>query len=232
MKGVFFNRLRFNLVDQTLHCYIYTSTIDEAEELGNYSGQTCEISELENETELVEGTNYKYCITWEGSEAIDLLSKMNNNELYSSMLVGVNPSQTLKAKFVKTRSDAIVPTRAHFSDTGFDITILEPVKSYGNVTLYTTGIKVQPPHGYYFDLVARSSISKTGYTLANNVGIIDQNYRGEIMVALAKIDPDAENLKLPCKIAQLIPRAWYNMIMEESQIDSTLRDDGGFGSSG
>jgi deoxyuridine 5'-triphosphate nucleotidohydrolase len=232
MKGVFFNRLRFNFIDQTLHCYIYTSNIEEADEIANYSGQTCEISELESHTELIEGTGYKYCITWDGCEAIDLLHKLNGSEIYSSMLIGLNTSQTLKTKFVKTRPDAVTPTRAHFSDTGFDLTILEAVKSYGQVTLYTTGIKVQPPHGYYFDLVPRSSISKTGYTLANNIGIIDQNYRGEIMIALNKCDPNAKDIVIPCKIAQLIPRIWYNMIMEESSVDSTSRNEGGFGSSG
>ena len=86
-------------------------------------------------------------------------------------------------------------------------------------------------NGYYFELVPRSSISKTGYSLANNIGIIDQNYRGEIIVALRKNDEKADDLILPCKIAQLIPKQWFNMVFEEDvNITETVRDTGGFGS--
>ena len=137
-------------------------------------------------------------------------------------------------KYVKTREDAIAPKKVSKTDTGFDVTILEAVKSYGDVTLYTTGLIVQPTDGYYFDLVARSSISKTGYILANGVGIIDQDYRGEVLVALRKVDKLVPDIKLPIKIAQLIPRKWYDCepveVVNEA-LSETKRNDGGFGSS-
>ena len=97
--------------------------------------------------------------------------------------------------------------------------------------MYGTGLSVQPPTGFYFDLVPRSSITKKGYILANNVGIIDQGYTGEIMVPLPKIDPDAPDLELPCKIVQLIPRRWYNFTgVDASDLTQTTRGEGGFGS--
>jgi dUTP pyrophosphatase len=133
----------------------------------------------------------------------------------------------------KIRPDAVLPSRAHPEDTGFDVTLLEKDKTLGDVTFYKTGIRVAPPQGMYLDLVARSSISKTGYVLANGVGIIDRNYRGEVLVALRKVDPTAPDLDLPCRLAQLVPRAWHDVsVAEVPSLDpsETDRAEGGFGS--
>ena len=82
-------------------------------------------------------------------------------------------------------------------------------------------------------MVGRSSISKTGWMLANNVGIIDATYRGNIIVALVKVDEKAEELSLPFKLVQLIPRKLIVMNDEEvERLDVTERDAKGFGSSG
>jgi dUTP pyrophosphatase len=92
---------------------------------------------------------------------------------------------------------------------------------------------VQPENGYYFDLVGRSSISKTGWMVANNIGIIDASYTGTVIVALVKIDPDAHEIELPCKLVQLIPRQLILMEpIEVDSLDDTERGDKGFGSSG
>lgn len=64
----------------------------------------------------------------------------------------------------KSRSDAILPTISDVHASGIDLHIIEKVKDFDtDVSLYTTGIKVQPPKGYYFILAGRSSISKSGY---------------------------------------------------------------------
>lgn len=98
---------------------------------------------------------------------------------------------------------------------------------------YDTGVAVQPPPGMYFELVGRSSIAKTGYMLANNIGIIDAEYTGTIMVALAKIRPDAEEIALPCRLVQLIPRRVHHLEpLEVEELIATSRGQGGFGSSG
>lgn len=135
---------------------------------------------------------------------------------------------TIKYKLLKT--DAQVPVKANFNESGYDLTLLDIVKKVNNVTLYGTGISVQPPQGWYFDLVPRSSIIKSGYMLANSVGIIDQDYTGEIMVPLIKIDDSLPDLTLPNKIVQLIPRKWYTVNFVEDALEETKRGDGGFGS--
>lgn len=140
-------------------------------------------------------------------------------------------------KFSKTRLDAITPTLSESSASGIDLHIIEKVKDFNtDVTLYTTGIKVCPPPGYYFLLVGRSSISKSGYSLANGIGIIDDNYTGEIMVALRNHTDD--QLILPSKLVQLVltPKItpyFVEVTKEEwDAIEDTERGTGGFGSTG
>lgn len=63
-----------------------------------------------------------------------------------------------------------------------------------NTILYDTGIKINVKYGYYAEVVPRSSLSKSGYMLANSIGIIDNSYRNNIFVALTKINPDAPDI--------------------------------------
>lgn len=135
---------------------------------------------------------------------------------------------------VKIREDATLPTKAHDTDSGFDVTLTHIIKKEHDVVFYGTGIQVQPPEGFFFMMPPRSSISKSGYILANSVGIIDQDYRGELIVALRKIDLTKPDLTLPCKMVQLIPTPVYHMDMKEVKefTSTTKRGFGGFGSTG
>lgn len=137
----------------------------------------------------------------------------------------------------KLRDDAVVPSKGSAAAAGYDITILEKGKSFGAASLYHTGICIQPPDDLpiCFDLFPRSSIIKTGYILANSIGLIDNDYRGELMVALIKVDPDAPDILAngPVRIAQLVPKIFYNFPVEVvEELTDTVRSDGGFGSTG
>jgi deoxyuridine 5'-triphosphate nucleotidohydrolase len=135
-------------------------------------------------------------------------------------------------KFVKTRPDAVTPTRAHPSDVGYDLTAISVFKTLSPcTTLYETGIVVTPPEGYYVEIVPRSSISKTGYVLSNSVGIIDPSYTGSLKIAVTKVDAYFENLELPFCRAQLVLRKREGFLMSEvKEVEATERGDGGFGS--
>lgn len=136
-------------------------------------------------------------------------------------------------KFTKTLENAVSPQKAHITDTGYDLCIVEKVKEENGMILYDTGIAVQPPMGYYFELVGRSSISKTGYIVANSIGIIDASYTGSLKVALIKINKDVPDIVLPARIVQLIPRQLFHLdAIEVDDINDTTRAEGGFGSSG
>lgn len=154
----------------------------------------------------------------------------NSNAMDMDMIAG---RHTMTFRVKKSHPDAVVPTKAHMSDAGFDVTAIRVLKTEGDVTFYGTGIHVQPPFGYYFQLVPRSSISKTGFSLANSVGIIDAGYQGEIIIALRNNDPYRIDLPLPCRIAQLIPVEIHPMrpVVVDRFLGETERGEGGFGSS-
>jgi dUTP pyrophosphatase len=142
-------------------------------------------------------------------------------------------SEGMAFKFTKTLENAVSPKKAHITDTGYDLCIVKKVKEENGMILYDTGIAVQPPLGYYFELVGRSSISKTGYIVANSIGIIDASFTGSLKVALIKINKDAPDIELPARIVQLIPRQLIHLeAVEVDDLNNTTRADGGFGSSG
>jgi len=181
---------------------------------------------------------------WKGVNALDFLYCMYNNakiflpqkhEVFISLANQHTPflNRLPLFKWARTISDAPKPMKNRFSDSGYDLHLVKKIKVQAGVHYFDTGIRVQPENGYYFDLVGRSSISKTGWMVANNIGIIDASYTGSVIVALIKIDPDALEIQLPCKLVQLIPRQL--ILMEQIEVDSlddTERGDKGFGSSG
>jgi dUTP pyrophosphatase len=133
----------------------------------------------------------------------------------------------------RTSPDAVIPSKGTSSDVGYDVTIISKLKDWNSRTsLYGTGIVVQVPRGYYVELVARSSISKTGYMLANGVGIIDRDYIGELCVPLIRVDDTAPEIELPIRIAQIVLRKQESLPVEEvkEMFEDTIRGEGGFGS--
>ena len=136
--------------------------------------------------------------------------------------------------FVKHSNDAVIPSKAGKNEVGFDLTVIKKIKDINSTTsMYDTCISVKPPTGYYFEIIPRSSLSKTGYMLTNSVGIIDPTYRGTLKVVITKVCPDASDFELPNKRFQLIPRICFNddLIAEEvDELDKTERGEGGFGS--
>lgn len=106
-----------------------------------------------------------------------------------------------------TLPEAVIPTKNMGSDIGYDLTLLKIDKKISNkITRYDTGIQVVPPRGYYIELVPRSSLSNTGYILANSVGIIDPTYTGNLKVVLIKVDDTLPDIVLPFRGVQMILR--------------------------
>ena len=140
---------------------------------------------------------------------------------------------TLKFE-VENYASKHIPTRATNGDVGYDLTLVSLIKQINDCTfMYDTGIHVKPPLGFYTEIVPRSSIYKTGFTLANNIGIIDPGYQGTLKVVVYRIVPNAPLFQLPFKGFQLIVRqAFYPEIEIVKSIcdEETERGDGGFGS--
>jgi deoxyuridine 5'-triphosphate nucleotidohydrolase len=147
-------------------------------------------------------------------------------------------------KVFKVDERAVIPSKARYSDAGYDLTIISEYKRLSkNTAIYDTGIQLEIPNGYYVEIVPRSSISRSGYMLANSVGIIDQGYRGNLYIALTKInDADAEaecaELQLPWKCCQMIVKkqVYSKLIVCEGGgnygIEMSARGTGAFGSTG
>jgi len=135
-------------------------------------------------------------------------------------------------KFKKHDLAAIIPKKAGKHEVGFDLTVIKLVKKIGEKTfMYDTGISVQPPNGYYTEIIPRSSIVNTGYILSNNTGIIDPTYRGTLKICLTKIDDTLPDLKLPFIKLQLVVRKFIIAKGEEVfDLTETERGGGGFGS--
>jgi len=155
-----------------------------------------------------------------GLNCLDFLGKLYSNvNIYDERhkVDFFKNEEVLKFSYVKTDEKAIPPQKSRFTDSGFDLHLIKKIKEVGGVLYYDTGISVKPPSGYYFEVVGRSSISKSGFTLANNLGIIDAGYTGSIIVALLKVDENAKELELPCKLVQLLPRKLYLMEAVETK---------------
>lgn len=184
----------------------------------------------------------KHIVRFTNNNMIDFLGKIYpptsifcNNHKYTlfKQLRGFGGNSCGVFKVQRVKPNAIIPSKPNFSDSGFDLTIIEKIKTKGDVDFYTTGLAIQPSLGYYCHIYPRSSISKTGYMLANSVGVIDSSFVGELIVALRKVDKDADDIELPCRIAQLVPmRCCYPDMIEVDSIEETNRGSGGFGSSG
>ncbi len=189
----------------------------------------------------------KQALEWSGTNALDLLGRLYANATYyltrkhdlyldwcswAPAIRSATPPHPL-FRWARTLPQAVQPTKNSPSDSGFDITLVDRSHRHGAVEFFRTGIRVQPAFGWYFDLVPRSSISKSGYMLANSVGIIDRGYTGEILVPLVKVDPAAADLQLPVRLVQIIPRQIIAAeLVEVVDFDETVRGAGGFGSTG
>jgi len=183
----------------------------------------------------------KPVLLFKGTNAIDLLGRMydkarifwaKRRSQYFDLL-SADIKRVPHVYFTKTLPNTVVPTKAHPSDVGYDLTIVAEHKKVNSVTtMYDTGLKVRVENGWYIEVVPRSSIIKSGYMLTNGQGIIDPSYQGNILVALTKVDPDAVPIELPYRGFQVILRRHHHAIWMEGTEIETTRKEGGFGSSG
>lgn len=137
----------------------------------------------------------------------------------------------------KLRENAVVPTYGSEFAAGADLyaAIEKAVTIEANETkLIPTGLAMEIPVGYAGLVYARSGLaSKRGLAPANKVGVIDSDYRGEVMVALHNHGTKAQTIEEGERIAQMViaPYVTANFILSDS-LDDTVRGEGGFGSTG
>lgn len=170
-----------------------------------------------------------FTLTFVGSNAIDFLGLLG----YYNNKKNMEFYDTVQCKYIATDSTTVIPNKQKQSDVGYDLTIVKKVKVWNNdTTLFNTCLKVQVEDGYYLEVVPRSSLSKSGYMLANSIGIIDPGYTGEILVALTKVDQSAPDIELPFRCCQIIIRKQYHADFSQSLVEfgQSSRNAGSFGS--
>ena len=97
-----------------------------------------------------------------------------------------------------------------------------------------TGLAIEPPTGIVSVICARSGLStKFGIALANGVGIVDSDYRGEIIVSLVNLSDTAYTVHPLDRVAQIIfmPYCFAQFTLSDT-LSETERNTGGFGSTG
>lgn len=137
----------------------------------------------------------------------------------------------------KLDSEAVLPTYGSEYAAGADLyaCIKESVSfEPGETKLIKTGLAMEIPMGYAGLIYARSGLaSKKGLAPANKVGVIDADYRGEIMVALHNHSTSAVSIEPQERIAQLVITPYLTAHFEETdRLSDTVRGEGGFGSTG
>jgi len=143
----------------------------------------------------------------------------------------------MKLCFKKLDPSATVPTYGSDLAAGADLrAVLDaPVTIKPNESvLIHTGIAVAIPAGYVGLVYARSGIAcKRGLAPSNKVGVIDADYRGEIMVSLHNHGTTEQTIDPDERIAQMVITPFIHCEYEEADnLDDTERGTGGFGSTG
>ena len=138
----------------------------------------------------------------------------------------------MKVKIMKVRESALLPTKAHSTDAGYDLYAdTYAVDEYGNA-VYGTGVAMEIPKGYVGLIFPRSSIYKYDLVLSNSVGVVDSGYRGEIMAKFRK-SLLSIRYNLGERIAQLIIMPYPEIeFVEVEELSDSDMGCGGYGSSG
>ena len=144
---------------------------------------------------------------------------------------------SLPVNIKKIKPNAAIPTYGSANAAGADlyacIDSTITIES-GETVLVPTGLAMELPTGYAGLIYARSGLaSKKGLAPANKVGVIDSDYRGEVMVALHNHSKQAAAVEPGERIAQLVITPYIvGLFNEVSELDETERGAGGYGHTG
>lgn len=143
---------------------------------------------------------------------------------------------TLNVK--KLNENAIIPKYGTQYSAGADLYVPNDAKKIAinphQTVLIKLGIAIEIPEGYMGLIFARSGLaSKRSLAPANKVGVIDSDYRGEVMVALHNHSDELQSVEAGERIAQLVVTPFLKCEYNEAdELSETVRGEGGFGSTG
>ena len=138
-------------------------------------------------------------------------------------------------KFKKLTTTAITPTRGSPNSAGLDLYAdADVLVSSGASVMLGTGIAIEIPRDHVGLVAIRSSVGKAGVALANSVGVIDSDYRGEIKLCLTyTAGSGGHYIRRGQAIAQIVIMPVLPVeLVEVDALSTTDRGAGGFGSTG
>lgn len=145
----------------------------------------------------------------------------------------------MKVNIKKLERMAVIPTKGSEEAAGYDLYSYIPGHQAlailpGETEKIKTGIAIEIPKGYAGLIYARSGLAtKQGLAPANKVGVIDSDYRGEIIVALHNHSNALQIVENGERIAQLVITPFLSVEFNEiDELDNTSRGEDGFGSTG
>jgi dUTP pyrophosphatase len=141
----------------------------------------------------------------------------------------------MQLKVKKIHPDAVVPKFAKEGDAGMDLYAVEDCSIYeGGRALIQCGICIELEPGFEAQVRSRSGLAlKSGVSVMNSPGTIDEGYRGEVCVILVNHGHNGYSVKAGDRVAQLvIKRCEPVEVVEVEELSDSSRGDTGFGSSG
>lgn len=140
-----------------------------------------------------------------------------------------------KTRIKKLNNRAIIPTRGSEDAAGYDLYANNEQRlliNSGDTVKVGTGIAMEIPEGYFGAIFARSGLAtKQGLRPANCVGVVDSDYRGELIVALHNDSNEPREIMPNDRIAQLVIMPYLTVdFVESDTLDDTDRGEGSFGS--
>lgn len=143
----------------------------------------------------------------------------------------------MRVNIKKLSDTATNPTRGSAAAAGYDL--YADVKENTDIKPHTTakigtGLAMEIPDGYFGGIYARSGIAtKEGLRPANCVGVVDSDYRGEIIVAVHNDSDEVRTITPGERVAQIIIQPYLSVEFEEAdELAESERGTGGFGSTG
>lgn len=143
----------------------------------------------------------------------------------------------MKINVKRLDENATMPTRGSDYAAGYDLyanlTESVEIRPYKTQKI-GTGLSFEIPEGYFGAVFARSGLAtKQDLNLANSVGVIDSDYRGELIVPLHNIGVESRTVQNGDRIAQLVILPCSSIEFNEvDELSETVRANGGFGSTG
>lgn len=144
----------------------------------------------------------------------------------------------MELKFKRLKDRAVLPIRGTEGSAGIDLTCTDITTALNEANqlmlVYHTDLAVEIPKGYCGLLVPRSSIWKKSLWLTDSIGVIDSDFRGEIVAYMKATTDTVPAIYKPgerfCQLV-IIPVPEYT-ITESTELTETDRGEGGFGSTG